>query len=153
MPTSTSIKLTIESPPFKCSLCENYVKKQQEFQKLPLACCEGACLRGEIARQAANALAVDILPSKIVRVCLPGIISTQGQRALFLQGKAVVVEGCALKCGTRLLKSVIPDCDYQSIIADRLYDFDRNLYGIEEISKDEINNHVQAVISYLVGKL
>jgi len=146
------IELSIDNPPFECPLCEKYVEKHREgTPKTPVACCEGPCLRGEIARRVANKFTSEILSNKLVRVCLPGVISTHGQRALFLSGKAIVIEGCALKCGTRLLSAAISDCSYHSIVIDRLYEFDRNLYSVDEMPKAELDNHVRTVVSSLIG--
>ena len=38
-----------------CRLCDDYAESQKA-KPVAVICCEGACLRGEIARQAANIL-------------------------------------------------------------------------------------------------
>lgn len=52
-----------------CHLCDDYADRQKE-KPVAVMCCEGACLRGEIARQTANILCHSLVPEKTVRVCL-----------------------------------------------------------------------------------
>ena len=61
--------------------------------------CEGACLRGEVSRRAANILCNSIAPDRTVRICL-GCAFTKdaGQRALVRNAaKVVAIEGCFLQ--------------------------------------------------------
>lgn len=65
-----------------CQMCEDYAKRQ-ETKPVAVICCEGACLRGEVARQAANLLCHTIAPDKTVRICLGGAFTKDtGQRSL-----------------------------------------------------------------------
>jgi hypothetical protein len=62
-----------------CHLCEEYAERQKT-KPVAVICCEGACLRGEVARQAANILCHSLAPEKTVRICLGGGVH-QGHRA------------------------------------------------------------------------
>ena len=54
-----------------CPMCEDYAK-QQASKPIAVMCCEGACLRGEVARRAANIVCHLLAPEKTVRICLGG---------------------------------------------------------------------------------
>lgn len=144
--------ITIEEAPFKCPLCVEYVKKNTTIPpKIPVVACEGGCLRGEVARRGANIITFNLSPQNTVRVCLPGIVST-GMQAELLQkaDNVIIIEGCALKCGYRLLKAAIPTMKANSLIADEMYDFNRSLYGIDEMEDENIKIHAYQVAEKIV---
>jgi uncharacterized metal-binding protein len=122
-----------------CPMCEDYAR-QQATKPVVVMSCEGACLRGEIARQAANVLCHSLAREKTVRLCLGGAFTKDtGQRGLARNGARVIaVEGCFLECSSRMMKGVIPGLSPEVIIADRLYEFDRSLFGIDEMPEEEI---------------
>ena len=56
----------IEKAKNNCHLCDDYAERQKA-KPVAVLCCEGACLRGEVARQAANILCHSLAPEKTVR--------------------------------------------------------------------------------------
>ena len=95
-------------------------------------CCEGACLRGEVARRASSLLCHRLAPEKTVRLCLGGAFTKDsGQRRLVKGASRVIaVEGCFLECATRTMEGVVPDLPAEVVIADKLYEFDRRLDSV-----------------------
>jgi uncharacterized metal-binding protein len=138
--------VTIEKTPKVCPMCEDYARRNAA-QPVVVMCCEGACLRGEVARRAANLLCHRLAPEKTVRLCLGGAFTKNGgQRALARNApKLVAIEGCFLECATRMMKGVASDIVPDVIIADKLYDFDRRLFGIDEMPDEEIDRHAAGV--------
>jgi uncharacterized metal-binding protein len=137
-----------------CPMCETYAN-QQANKPVVVMCCEGACLRGEIARQAANLVCHRLAPEKTARICLGGAFTkSTGQRKLVKNGKRVIaLEGCFIECASRTMKGVIPDLNPEIIIADELYDFDTNLFGIDEMPEEEIKQHALEVAKKVVDML
>ena len=137
-----------------CPMCENYAKDQSSKPTV-IMCCEGACLRGEIARRAANLICHQLIPEQTVRICLGGAFTkSSGQRRLVKNGKRVIaIEGCFIECASRTMKGVIPDLNTEIVYADDLYDFDTNLFGIDEMPEDEIKKHAQEVAEKVVEML
>ena len=129
-----------------CPMCEEYAGRQKE-KPVAVICCEGACLRGEVARQAANLLCHTLAPEKTVRICLGGAFTKDtGQRSLVKNAnKVIAVEGCYINCASRMMQGAINDLTPEVIVADRLYDFDRNLFGIEEMPVEQIMEHARTV--------
>src|SRR5512136_1490970 len=129
----------IEKAKNSCHLCDDYAERQKA-KPIVVMCCEGACLRGEIARQAANILCHSLAPEKTVRICLGGAFTKDtGQRHLVRKAKRVIaLEGCFINCSSRMMKGVISELEPEVIVADKLYDFNRALFGIDEMSEDEI---------------
>jgi uncharacterized metal-binding protein len=137
-----------------CPMCEDYAK-QQASKPVAVISCEGACLRGEVARQAANLICHSLAPEKTVRICLGGAFTKDtGQRDLVRKSpKVVAIEGCFINCSSRMMKGVISELEPEVIVADKLYDFNRTLFGIDEMSEDEIKNHSQEVAKKIVERL
>jgi uncharacterized metal-binding protein len=137
-----------------CPMCEDYAMAQAA-KPVVVMCCEGACLRGEIARQAANLLCHSLAPDKTVRLCLGGAFTKDtGQRGLARNGNRVVaLEGCFIECASRMMKGVIPELKPDVIIADTLYDFDRSLFGIDEMAEAQIKVHAEDVARKVLKRL
>ncbi len=137
-----------------CPMCEDYAARQAAKPVVVMSC-EGACLRGEVARQAANIVCHDLAPAKTARLCLGGAFTKDtGQRNLARNGARVIaVEGCFLECSSRMMKGVIPELKPEVIIADTLYDFDRNLFGIDDMPEGEIKAHGREVAAKIAKRL
>ena len=146
--------LRIEKTKNSCRLCEEYAERQNS-KPVAVISCEGACLRGEVARQAANILCHSLAPEKTARVCLGSAFTKDtGQRALVRNAPRVIaLEGCFLNCSSRMMNAAIDGLDPEVVVADRLYDFDRKIFGIEEMPPEEIRAHAQTVAQRIVQTL
>lgn len=144
----------IEKTSNVCPMCEDYAKKQAS-KPVAIMSCEGACLRGEVARRAANLICHSLAPEKTVRICLGGAFTKDtGQRNLVGKAKRVIaLEGCFINCSSRMMKSVISELEPEVIVADKLYDFDRSLFGIDEMSEDQIKMHSNEVAKRIVDSI
>ncbi|KAF0215939.1 MAG: hypothetical protein FD174_3949 [Geobacteraceae bacterium] len=144
----------IEKAKNSCQLCEEYAERQKA-KPVAVICCEGACLRGEVARQAANILCHSFAPEKTVRICLGGAFTKDtGQRALVRNAPRVVaLEGCHVNCASRMMAGVIEGLAPEVIVADRLYEFDRKLFGIEEMPPEQIQVHARTVAEKIAETL
>lgn len=147
---SIKIKKTKNS----CSLCEDYVH-ENEAKPIVVMSCEGACLRGEIARRAANILCHSVIPDKTVRLCLGSALTKQGgQRCLVKNAqKLVALEGCPVECGSRMISGISDEIRPKVIRTDSLADFDKSLFGINELSEEKINKLSYDVALQIAEKL
>lgn len=136
----------IERTPNVCPMCEDYAARQAS-KPVAVACCEGACLRGEIARQAANLVCHVLARENTVRICLGGAFTKDtGQRRLVREAQRVIIlEGCFLNCATRMLQGVVAEIEAEIVVADRLYEFDRSAFGIDELPREAIEAHARTV--------
>ncbi len=137
-----------------CPLCEDYAKKQSS-KPVAVLSCEGACARGEVARQAANLVCHSLAPEKTVRICLGSAFTKDGEQRRLVRNapKVVAIEGCFINCGSRMMKGVVAGIKPEVIIADQLYDFDRSIFGIDELTEEEIKIHAREVANKIVDKL
>ncbi|HPI20926.1 MAG TPA: putative zinc-binding protein [Candidatus Kapabacteria bacterium] len=124
-----------------CPLCEDFSKKQMEKQyPIAVISCEGACLRGEVSRQAANLICYSLMPDKTSRICLGGAFTKDGgQRELVKTSQRVIaLEGCFINCSSRMMKGVIDGLEPEIIQVDKLYEFNTDLFAINEVEEKEI---------------
>jgi uncharacterized metal-binding protein len=138
----------------KCRLCDEYAERMKT-RPAAVICCEGACLRGEVARQAANLLCHELAPEKSARICLGGAFTKElGQRALVRNaGRVIAVEGCPVHCASRMMRGAIPGLEPEIVLATEHYAFDRTLFGIDEMPADEIRGHARAVARKIADML
>jgi uncharacterized metal-binding protein len=144
----------IEKVKATCSLCEDYAQRQATKPFVILSC-EGACLRGEISRRAANQICYHLAPEKTARICLGGAFTKDtGQRNLVRNAQqAVVIEGCFLRCASRMMAGVLDEFEPEIIIADSLYELDGDFFGIEELPDEQIQGFANQVAHRVTEKL
>lgn len=144
----------IEKTKVDCSVCEGYVERQAH-KPIVVMSCEGACLRGEISRQAANRLCHQLAPEKTARLCLGGAFTKDaGQRRLVRDAQRVIaLEGCAIRCASRMMRGHFPDLEAEVIVTDGLCEFDRGLFGVDELPEEEVRALGQTVASKVAARL
>lgn len=132
----------------RCALGDAYAQKHLTTPpKTPVLSCEGMCLRGEVARRAANLLAHELAPEHTVRLCHGGLLEVGGGMRELLQqaNQALVLDGCGLACGTRLLKAAFSQLKLVVVFTDGLFEFNRNLFSVTEMSEADIKQHARSV--------
>jgi AhpD family alkylhydroperoxidase len=144
----------IEKTKASCSVCEDY-SKAQSSKPVVVMSCEGACVRGEISRQAANHLCHELAPEKTARLCLGGAFTkNSGQRSLVGNAKRVVaLEGCVIRCASRMMRGHFPDLAPEIIVTDSLCDFDRSLFGVDSLPPEELRALGRTVATKVAAKI
>jgi uncharacterized metal-binding protein len=144
--TKTYEVIHIEKTEDVCSYCDSYAKLHQD-KPVAIISCEGACLRGEISRRAANLVSFELAAEKTVRICLGGAFTTDtGQRDLVRNAdRAIVIEGCFIQCASRMMRGVLADFEPEVVIADDLYELEGAVFGINELEEDNIQSKSQIV--------
>lgn len=109
--------------------------------------CEGAGLRGEVARRAARLLCEKLFPRDTVRVCLGASFSYEGgpRRVVRYAPKTFVLDGCPVQCATRMLRSAVKGAQTETLVTDRLYRFDKGLVEAREMSEKQLDSHARTV--------
>jgi len=123
--------------------------------KTVIISCEGGCIKGEVARVAANILAYRLQQDTTIRICLGGA-ATKNVASQELAAKApnvIALEGCPLQCGTTLLKRKLPDLQPMIIDTSTLYSFDRSkCFEICDLPRAQIEEFAQVVADYANGE-
>lgn len=99
--------LTVSATDATCPIGEVVGKRNREQGRIPVLSCEGACIRGEIARLAANLVA----KQEPYRRGCHGELLTVPHSALAqwmtTAGKIVLIDGCFLHCHGRALENLV----------------------------------------------
>jgi AhpD family alkylhydroperoxidase len=146
--------IRLEKTTNTCSLCEEYAAGQAH-KPIVVMSCEGACLRGEISRQAANHLCHALVPEKTARLCLGAAFTKDaGQRALVREARKVVaLEGCPIRCASRMMRAHFPGLAPEVIVTDGLCEFDRSLFGAEALAPEVIHSLGRTVAAKVAATL
>lgn len=136
-----------------CAEGARYVEKVLQGPcKTAIMACEGGCIKGEIARVAANILAYQLERDAAVRICL-GDAVTGDSGFVELVKKApetIVIEGCFLHCGTEIMKTRLPDFKPTIVEAIRLYSYNRDKYfEIFDMPRAEIDQYAHKVAEHI----
>lgn len=144
-----SFQLTIEGTRAVCPIGEKYGNKCIAEGKIPVISCEGSCIRGEIARLAANMIAKH---DPYRRGCHGEIITAPHSAMAEWAGKAgniVVIDGCFMKCHGRILKNIVGKDRILQFDALAIYRKYTNLMDIDDVPEQERKataKHVAEVI-------
>jgi uncharacterized metal-binding protein len=143
----------VEETEGKCPIGEKIGKQNQAEGKIPVLSCEGGCIRGEIARLAANLVAKK---ESYGRGCHGELISiphsaiSQWTRNA---DKVVLIDGCFLRCHGRILRNIIGK--------DRLLEFDAlshykkytDIFDIDDVPEKERNQVARDVADWVLSKM
>jgi uncharacterized metal-binding protein len=121
-----------------CPAGETYAKRVMAEKKIPVFSCEGPCIRGDIARLAANLVAQE-LPS-YARACHAETFFVPHSTMLRWvkeADKAVMIDGCFLKCHGRVLKKLIAEEKVIHIDALPLYNKYTDIFSMDDVPEEE----------------
>jgi len=104
-----SFTIEVEGVKGSCPAGEKHALENLANGKIPVLSCEGPCIRGEIARLAANIVAKE---SPYARSCYAEtFLVPHSSMARWVKeaDRVVMIDGCFLKCLGRILKNFIDE--------------------------------------------
>jgi hypothetical protein len=129
--------IEVEKTRSKCPIGEKIGKENIKHGKIPVLSCEGACIRGEIARIAANHVAKDAQYGRGCHGELFAVPDSFISKWIINSEKIVLIDGCFLKCHERILKGIIDDSKIYHFDALSYYKKYTDKFGIEEVPLKE----------------
>ena len=108
--STRDFSLAVEGVKGVCPAGEAYAKRMIIDRKIPVFSCEGPCIRGELARLAANLVAQEV-PS-FARAChAETFVVPHSSMARWVKqaDQAIMIDGCFLKCHGRILRNLIDE--------------------------------------------
>lgn len=137
-----------------CPAGETYARRNIVDGKIPVLSCEGPCIRGEIARLAANIVAREV-PS-FARAChAETFFVPHSAMARWVKSAehTIMIDGCFLKCHGRVLKTLIPEDKVVHIDALRLYRKYTELFSMEDVPEEERKAVARQVADRIIANL
>jgi uncharacterized metal-binding protein len=137
MTDAARFQIDVEGTNQLCPAGEQYAAQQMRDGTIPVLCCEGPCIRGEIARQAAHRVAKH---APFARACQGEAMTVpKSGMARWVDGaaKVVVIDGCFLRCQARQMRSMLRPDQLIEIDALPLYKKYTELFAIDDVPEAE----------------
>jgi uncharacterized metal-binding protein len=153
MPDKNKFHLQVVATDSKCPIGEAVGKRHQACKSTPVLSCEGACIRGEIARQAANIVARH---PGFGRGCHGELLTVPGSaiaRWFHQAEKVVLIDGCFLRCHGRVLEGLLdPD---KLIQFDALSHYKKytDIFDPEDVDREELQSVARDVAEWVLESL
>ncbi|HSD99644.1 MAG TPA: putative zinc-binding protein [Burkholderiales bacterium] len=137
-----------------CPAGEVYANQQIERKTIPVLSCEGPCIRGEVARLAANYVAQDV-PS-LARAChAETFFVPHSSMARWVKEaeRSVMIDGCFLKCHGRALKGLVGEEKMIQFDALPFYKKYTDIFLMDDVPEDERKAVARQVADKIIAKL
>lgn len=134
---SEDFTLEVDGVKGLCPAGEAWAKQQILQKKIPVLACEGPCIRGDIARQAANRVAKE---EPFARACYAEtfmVPHSSMARWVKEADKVVMLDGCFLKCIGRVLNNLVDEGKIIHIDALQYYKRYTDLFDMEDVPEAE----------------
>ncbi len=129
--------LEITNTDKKCPVGERVGSRNLQEKKTPVISCEGACIRGEIARLAANMVAKD---EQYRRACHGELLTIpDSSMADWIKeaDRIVLIDGCFLRCHGRVLENLVGKENLIQFDALTFYKKYTDRYEIDSVPEEE----------------
>jgi uncharacterized metal-binding protein len=136
-----------------CPIGEATGKKNLAESKIPVLSCEGACIRGEIARRAANLVARH---ESYGRGCHGELITVPDSaiaRWIKTAEKVVLIDGCFLRCHGRIMENIIDAGKLAQFDALSHYNRYGDIFDYEDVPERERQEVAQSVADWVLASL
>ena len=146
--------LEVQGVKGSCPAGEIYAKRNISEKKIPDLSCEGPCIRGEIARLAANLIAHEV-PS-FARAChAETFLVPHSSMARWVKEaeKSVMIDGCFLKCHGRVLKKLIGEEKVIHIDALPLYKKYTDIFLMDDVPEEERKAVARQAADKIIARL
>ena len=135
--SNTIFSIEVEDTENRCPIGETVGNKNIAEGKIPVLSCEGACVRGEIARLAANMVAKE---KPFARACHGELLSVpDSAMAKWVKNAKIVVliDGCFLRCHGRVLEGLIGKDKLVQFDALSVYKKYTDVFDIDDVPENQ----------------
>jgi uncharacterized metal-binding protein len=150
---NTEFSLEITKTDKKCPVGEKTGKQNLTEGKIPVISCEGACIRGEIARLAANMVAKE---EPYRRGChAETFTAPDSAMAHWVKAadKVILIDGCFMGCHGRILENIIGKENLIRFDALSFYKKYSDLFDIDSVPEKERRETARKVADIVLAEL
>lgn len=151
---TSDFAIEVEGVKGVCPAGEAYARQQIASRTTPVLSCEGPCIRGEIARLAANMIAQEV--PTLARAChAETFFVPHSAMASWVKGadKSIMIDGCFLKCHARVLKGLVGEEKIVRIDALPLYKKYTDVFLMDDVPEEERRAVAREVADKIVANL
>ncbi len=136
-----------------CAVGQRIGLQNQDEGKIPVISCEGACIRGEIARLAANMVGKE----EPYRRSCHGEMFTVPESAIAAwmrkSPKVIVIDGCFLQCHGRILKNIIPVDKIAQFDALSVYKKYTDVFDMDDVPEEDRKKAARQVADKIIADM
>ena len=151
--SSLDFSLAVEGITGSCPSGEKWADEKIASKAIPVLSCEGPCIRGDIARLAANQVAKD---EPYARACYAetALVPHSAMARWVRQAdKVLMIGGCFLRCVGRLMSSIVnPDAVVQ-IDALKLHKKYSKVFHMDDVPESERKETAQRTAEQILALL
>lgn len=155
MNTSTlDFDLAVEGIAGVCPAGEAYAERNMAEKNRPVLACEGACIRGEIARLAANIIAQEV--PGYARACHAEtfLVPHSGlARWVKEADRALMIDGCFLRCHGRVLNNLVDPGRVIHIDTNPIHHKYSDVFLADDVPEDERKATAREVADRIIQML
>jgi len=136
-----------------CPIGETIGKRNIAEKRIPVLSCEGACIRGEIARLAANIVSRD---ERFGRGCHGELITVPKSaiaRWIKAAEKVVLIDGCFLRCHGRIMENIIGKSKLIQFDALSHYRKYNDIFDYDDVPEERRKEVAQSVADWVMESL
>ncbi len=137
-----------------CPVGEAYAKQQLAAKNIPVLACEGACIRGEIARLAGNLVAQEV--PGLARAChAETFFVPHSAMASWVKSadKVIMIDGCFLSCHGRVLENLVGKEKIIHIDALPMYKKYTDVFLTDDVPEEESKAVARQVADKIIAQL
>ncbi len=148
-----TMKINVNTTEASCPIGEAVGNKNISESKIPVLSCEGACIRGEIARLTANIVSKE---KAYGRGCHGELITVpESAISRWIKGaeKIVLIDGCILRCHGRMIENII---DKEKLIQfDALSHYNKytDIFDSDDVPEEERKEVARSVADWIIDSL
>lgn len=154
---SESFNVQVSATEKRCAAGEKRGTENNAVQKIPVLSCEGACIKGEIARLIANNISKK---DGYARGCHGELLTVPDSAlAQWIKNapKTLIIDGCGLKCHTRIFQNILQKDTLISVDALSYHKSFSDKFDIDSVSQKERESiadvTAEKIVIDLAGKI
>jgi hypothetical protein len=151
--TDTTFTLEVTKTEKACPIGEKVGSSNSAEGKIPVLSCEGACIRGEIARLAAHLVAKEEPYRRGCHGELFAVPRSAMARWVLNAGKVVLIDGCFLGCHGRIIEHLVGKENLVRFDALSVYKKYTDRFDIDSVPEEERNAVARQVADAVLAKL
>jgi uncharacterized metal-binding protein len=136
-----------------CPAGEAYAKEKISAGKIPVMSCEAPCIRGEIARLAADIVAAEEPYARCCHGETFTVPNSSMTRWVKESDHVVMIDGCFLECHGRILKNQIDEEKLIHVDALKLHKRYSNVFAADEVPEQERREVARKVADSILARL
>ena len=150
---TTTFSIEVTSTDARCPSGEAVGEENLAEGRIPVLSCEGICIRGEIARLAANMVAKEEPYSRACHGELFAVPHSAIARWVKSAGKVVLIDGCFLRCHGRILENLIDEGKLRQFDALSIYKKYTEFFDIDAVPEAERQEVARQVADKVLAAL